>query len=335
LSNPENIAGMLYWTTPLIFSGLAVAIAFKAGLFNIGGQGQMMIGGLFSAIWAAEIIPKSGINFMNTKIFLIPTTILIGFIAGGIWGMIPGYLKAHRGAHEVIVTIMMNLLAINVATYLIGSNSYSPFLDKTSKDAHSQTDKISPEAQLQPLFPEVSSRLNISLFLGVVLIILIYILITKTNFGYKMRAVGLNSIAAESAGIDTKKITTLTMALSGGIAGLGGTFMVMGTYPFRYQIGMEGTLGFDGIAVSLIAQNSPFGILIAALFFGFLSQSAYNIDIKTEDVPPDLLYILQALVIIFAATPLISKKIISQLVYTKNFLKKKWNQASDPTEEKQ
>lgn len=304
-SDFSSILQILYWSSPLMLTGLAVAVAFQAGLFNIGGQGQMMLGGVFSAIWAAVIVPQN-LSFLNFPIFVIPTTILMGIIGGGIWGFIPGYLKAKTGAHEVIVTIMMNLIAISLVTYLIGSQSYSPFIDKSSVDAYSQTDKISKAGQIGLIFPNETGFLNWTTLLTIIIVIIVHLLLFDTNLGFKIRAVGFNKSAAENAGIQSEGIIIRSMTLAGALAGLAGTFYVMGTPPYRYVGGFEGTLGFDGIAVALIAQNSPLPIILAALFFGLLTVSKNNLDFS--NIPPDLIFTLQAWVIIFVAAPLIARR---------------------------
>ncbi len=310
LNDPKSILSIFYWATPLMLTGLAVAVAFQAGLFNIGGQGQMLIGGVAAAIWAAALVPD--ISLFQNRIIMISTTIIIGFLAGGLWGFIPGYLKAKTGAHEVIVTIMMNLIAISFVTYLVGSQSYSPFVDSTSVDAYGQTDTISEYAQVNLLIPNVSNTLNWTTIFTFIIVILIQIILFYTRYGFKIRAVGFNPTASKTAGINSDRIIMSSMFLSGGLAGLAGVFYVIGTAPYRYVSGFEGTLGFDGIAVALIAQNSPIAIAFAAIFFGFLTEGKNSLD-RTTDIPPDILFALQAFVIIFIAAPAISKWVIDRL----------------------
>lgn len=309
LSNRKNIYGLLAFATPLIFTGLAVAIAFQAGLFNIGGQGQMAMGACYGAIWAAVIGPQILPDFMVKSAFvMILSTMIIGFIGGAIWGFIPGVLKAKTGAHEVITTIMMNFVASAWIRYLVGSQTYSPYVDKTSINANSQTDIITPAAQLHPL-TSYSTKFTVAFFIAIIVIFIIHFLMSSTTFGYRIRAVGFNSKAATSAGINVDRMTILSMTLSGGLAGLGGVLYVMSVSPYRYYIGGEGTIGFDGIAVALIAQNAALAIGVAAIFFGFLYQSANNIDFKT-DQRPEIIYVVQAFVILFVAAPVIARSLI-------------------------
>ncbi|MHA2504017.1 MAG: ABC transporter permease subunit [Candidatus Kariarchaeaceae archaeon] len=306
LSNPKDVVKVLYWTSPLIMTGLAVAISFQAGLFNIGGQGQMVMGGAATGIFAASIAPALGWAIFDIPLIMVSLCMIIGFFGGFGWGYIPGWLKAKTGAHEVIVTIMMNFIATATVTFLVGSRSFSPFTDRSSPDAYGQTEQIMDSARIQLVFPEVSNFFNYSFFYSIIVAIILYIFVFRTNGGFKLRAVGFNPQAAKAAGIDNERVTILALALSGGVAGLGGAFYAMGTFPYRFIVGAEGTLGFDGIAVALIGQNNPLSIIGAALIFGFLAQSKGSLDINT-DIPADLVFVFQGLVILYAAAPQISK----------------------------
>lgn len=310
ISDGSALLQVLYWATPLMLTGLAVALAFQVGLFNIGGQGQLMMGAAFSAIWAAAIVPNN-LPFLDNdtffaRIIMVITTLLMGFIFGGVWGYIPGWLKAKTGAHEVITTIMMNLIAISLITFLVGSQTYSPFVDKSSTDAYSQTDLITDNSRFAAIFPNVNNNFNVSTIYTILILIIFQVLIFYTNYGFKLRAVGFNKTAAETAGIKSDRLIITAMTLSGGVAGMAGAFIVMGPTQFRYVDGLQGTLGFDGIAVALIAQNTPIAIILAAVFFGFLKQGKNTLDRQTT-IPPDLIFALQALVIIFVAAPLIAR----------------------------
>lgn len=305
IGNDADLAQVFYYTTPLIFTGLSVAIAFRAGLFNIGAQGQMMMGAVWAGIFASAIVPNY-LSFMEYPILIIPLTMLVGMLFGAIWGFIPGYLKAKTGAHEVIVTILLNLIAITIINYLVGSQTYSPFIDKTSLNAYGQTELISGSAKINPLFPQVSNFLDWSIFIAIIVAIIVHIILFKTNFGFKIRAVGLNPVAAETAGIDSDRIVILSMSLAGAMAGLAGALLVQGG--IRYVFGIESSYGFDGIAVALIGANNPLGVMFAALFFGFLFQSRLNLDANT-DIPPDLILALQAWIVLFAAAPMIARKL--------------------------
>ncbi len=307
INDPSNLAQALYWSTPLLMTGLSVAIAFQAGLFNIGSQGQMTMGASSAGIWAAAIVPHS-LTFLDTPILLIPTTMFVGIIMGGIWGYIPGYLKAEKDAHEVIVTILMNLIALTIVRFLVGSRNYSPYVDKSSTDAYNQTEAISSNARINLINPEFSTFLDYTIIVAVIVMFILQFMLYKTNFGYKIRAVGLNSKASEVSGINSKKIVKRSMFLSGGVAGLGGALLVMGE--IRYYAGIEYTFGFDGIAVALIGQNIPFATGISAILFGLLFQSRINLGENTE-IPPEIIIALQAWIVLFIAAPLIARKVIS------------------------
>lgn len=313
--NTSGIALVIFWSAPLILTGLSVAVAFRNGLFNIGAQGQMMVGGVFAGIWAAAIVPQTEwLSFLNVWFLLIPSTIVVGVLGGVIWGIIPGLLRAYTGAHEVIVTIMMNNIAYNFTFYLVGSSN-APFVDKgsTSAGAYGQTAQISKAAQIPPLFPDISQNLNATFFLVVIVVFVMAFILWRTSLGYKIRAVGHNKTAAEAAGIDSKRTTWISFAFAGGLAGLAGVIAVIGVFPYRYVYGSEGTVGFDGIAVSLIGQNNPIPILAAALFFGFLTQGRVNLDQNTQ-IPPDLIFAVQALVILLAAAPIIGVTVYKRLI---------------------
>ncbi|MHA2091291.1 MAG: ABC transporter permease [Candidatus Kariarchaeaceae archaeon] len=299
---------------PLALTGLAVAIAFKAGLFNIGGQGQMMIGGCFAGIWGAAIVPdpKYHLTFLDTPILMVPTILLVAFLFGGIWGFIPGFLKAHFGAHEVITTILMNLIAFSFATYLVGTPEYSPFVDLSSENAFSQTDVVADSARMSVINDDFSSALTYYILVAIIAITIAHLLIFKAKFGFRLRAVGLNKEAAETAGINSKRVTILAMFYSGGFAGLAGAYTVL-TFPYRFRIGNIGTTGFDGIAVALIGQNAPIGVAIAAILFGYLSFSRSVIERKSLDppIPKDIVFIFQAWIILFTAAPLIARRLMN------------------------
>jgi simple sugar transport system permease protein len=325
LSDSWSVSTILFWSVPLMLTGLSVAIAFKAGLFNIGGQGQLMIGGGFAAIWGAAIVPESELwsQFNNNPWFMIPTTLFAGILGGAIWGFIPGFLKAKTGAHEVITTILMNLIAISIINYWFVAPAHSPYVDTTiGPDAYGQSNPISKSARIPSLAGNptikkilnyfdwsINQSLNFSIILVILVIILSHILIYKMNFGYKIRAVGLNPVAAKTSGIRSDRVTIIAMTISGSLAGLAGTLIVMGVPTYRYVAGMESTFGFDGIAVALIGANSPIGVAFAALLFGFLRESGQTLERNTE-LPADLIIAFQGFVILFTASPLIAKRLI-------------------------
>jgi ABC-type uncharacterized transport system permease subunit len=292
LGNRDGWGNVLYRATPLIFTGLAVALAFQCGLFNIGGEGQMVMGG-FAITWI-------GFTFIKFPAFLlIPLCIIGGAVVGAMWAAIPGYLKARRGVHEVVTTIMLNWIAVAFTQYL--TMAYKP---KESWIPH--THKIAESARLSRMaeylnaigidFPK-SNLLNTAVLLAICTVIFVAFLLKRTKLGYEIRSVGFNPTAAECAGISVGKNTVLAMAISGAIAGLAGVNQVMG-YKHRFRYGVFEGLGFDGIGVAFIGRNSPFGVVLAALLFGILDHGGLAIDVSTK-VPREIVLVLKAAILIF------------------------------------
>ncbi|MFQ5892302.1 MAG: ABC transporter permease [Candidatus Methanofastidiosia archaeon] len=278
------IAQTLTKTTPLIFTGLCVALAFQCGLFNIGGEGQLYVGALASAF--------VGIYFDLPFFFHIPLAIIFGALTGGIWGIVPGFLKARFGAHEVITTIMMNYIGILFCSYLVNK----PF---KAEGWVAQTVIIKKSSQLPKLIPH--TQLSAAIILAIVCVYITYFILWKTTIGYEIRAVGLNPLSAEYGGISISKNIVLAMFLSGAIAGMGGAGEVMGLHK-RFIDGFSPGYGFDGIAVAILGRNHPFGVVLAALLFGALRSGGMTMD-RITDVPADLILVIQALVILFVAAP--------------------------------
>jgi simple sugar transport system permease protein len=292
LSWPDGIGYTLFYATPLIFTGLAVAVGFRCGLLNIGAEGQLTIAA-FAAAWA-------GITFARQSVwFLIPISAIAAILSGAVWGAIPGILKARFGSHEVINTIMMNFIAIGVASALTQSYFKQP------GDAILETAPIGAGAHISRLgewIPGMPQRipLNTSFILALLACALVYIFLWRTTWGYEIRVTGANPSAAEYGGISVTRQIVLAMAISGALAGMVALNEVMG-YRYRYYQGFSTGYGFTGIAVALLGRNHPGGVLIAALFFGGLIRGGLFVDIFTERVSKDLVLVLQALVILFVA----------------------------------
>jgi simple sugar transport system permease protein len=304
LGNRDGWGNVIYRATPLILTGLAVALAFQCGLFNIGGEGQMVMGG-FAITWI-------GFTFVNFPAFiLIPFCILGGAVIGGMWAAIPGYLKARRGVHEVVTTIMLNWIAVAFTQYL--TMAYKP---KESWIPH--THQIADSARLSRLaeylnavgidFPK-SNLVNTAVLLAIGAVIFVAFLLKRTKLGYEIRSVGFNPTAAECAGISVGKNTVLAMAISGAIAGLAGVNQVMG-YKHRFRYGIFEGLGFDGIGVAFIGRNSPFGVVLAAVLFGVLDHGGLAIDVSTR-VPREIVLVLKAAILIFVV---VSGEITKRLI---------------------
>jgi general nucleoside transport system permease protein len=292
----DNWGYTLFQATPLIFTGLAVSLAFKCGLLNIGAEGQLYVGA-FAAAWV-------GITFTKFPGFvLIPMAMIAAMGAGALWGAIPGVLKARFGSHEVINTIMMNFIAIGLISYL------TQRFYKEQGDPIMQTAPIAEQARiarfsslLSPFgvgFPQ-HIPLNVSFLLALVAAFLVWVFLWRTKWGYEIRAVGSNPAAAEYGGVSVRKQIVLAMALSGALAGMVGVNEVLG-YRYRYYHDFSANYGFSGIAVALLGRNHPLGVALAALLIGALNRGGLPVDIFTDKVSKDLVVVLQGIIILFVA----------------------------------
>jgi simple sugar transport system permease protein len=293
---PQSISNTLVRTTPYIFGGLSVALAFKAGLFNIGVEGQITMGALATAFVGYAV---QGVPFPLHLVLAV----LAGFVVGGLYGAIPGFLKATTGAHEVIVTIMLNYVAINVAGWLLGG----PMKDRNPAVAIAQTAPILPSARLPPMLPDPQFRVHWGFVVGLVAVVVVWWLLQKTTLGFEIRTVGANANAARYAGVPVRRTITLVMALAGGLAGLAGAMDVVGLN-YYYAAAFTAGYGFDSIAVALLARTDPFGIIPSALLFGGLAAGSARMQFLSQ-IPIDLIHIVQALVLIFVAAPILIRRL--------------------------
>src|SRR5258708_5784678 len=289
---PDGIGYTLFYATPLIFTGLAVTVAFRCGLLNIGAEGQLYIGA-FVAAWV-------GIKFAGASAWvLLPMCCLAAILAGAFWGGIPGVLKARFGSHEVINTIMLNFIAVALVSY------FTQYHYKVPGDPIMQTTTIGPTAHIARLgrfIPGLPERipLNLAFVLALICCVLVYVLIWKTKWGYEIRATGANPSAAEYGGISIRKQIILAMAISGRLAGIGGINEVLG-YRYRYYDGFSANYGFVGIAVALLGRNHPVGVFLAAILFAILLRGGIFVDAYTVQVSKDIVDMLQGIVIVFVA----------------------------------
>jgi general nucleoside transport system permease protein len=278
--------------TPLIFSGLAVAFAFRTGLFNIGVEGQYIVGQLAAAY--------VGVSWHLPPVLHAVVAVLVAMIASGLYAGIAGWLKARLGVHEVITTIMLNYVALFSANYIIRT-----FL----KGAGERTPDILPSASLasaalSDLFG--GARVNYGLIIALLMALIMWWLLWKTTTGYELRAVGFNPHASEYAGMNVRKNIVLSMVIAGALAGAGGAADALGVYGYmNISPGFTG-IGFDGIAVALIGANHPFGVILGALLFGGLSFGADNMQ-RVEGIPTESIRIIIAIVIYFVAASTIVK----------------------------
>jgi simple sugar transport system permease protein len=305
----KDVGYMLFYATPLIFTGLAVAVAFRCGLLNIGAEGQLYVAA-FATAWVGIKFGGTVVDVFGTDvdyswmslpaIVLVPLCILTAMVAGGIWGAIPGILKARFGSHEVINTIMLNFIAIALVSY------FTQYHFKKPGDAILQTVPIGEAAQIPrisqfiPGMPEFVP-LSVAFLLAITMCVLVYIFLWKTKWGYELRAVGENASAAEYGGISPRKQIVIAMTISGALAGMVAVGEVLGNR-YLYYHDFSGEVGFLGIAVALLGRNHPLGVFIAAIFFAILYRGGIFVDAFTEYVSKDLVEVLQAVVILFVAS---------------------------------
>ena len=276
----------LVTATPYIFAGLSVALGFRCGLFNIGAEGQFFIGALSSAF--------VGYSLVGLPAYIhLPLAVLAGAAGGALWGIIPGYLKAKFGAHEVVNTIMMNWIAFKLSDWLLnGPMKASGF--------HPVTPNVEVTAELPRFFPD-PIRLNWGLILAFVVAYALYWFLFKTTLGFEIRSVGANPDAAKYAGMSIVRNLVFVMALAGGLAGLAGSAQVLGVDHWVGQ-GFSAGYGFDAIALALLGKSHPFGVVLSALLFGFLRSGATRMQ-SMAGIPIDIISIIQGMVIIFIAAP--------------------------------
>ncbi|MFB6086602.1 MAG: ABC transporter permease [Halodesulfurarchaeum sp.] len=281
-------------TTLLIFTGLAVAISFRAGLFNIGVQGQLVLGGLAGALavlWTAPFLPPT---FLGST-FAVGIGVAVSALAGGIYGAIPGALKAYADANEVITTIMLNFVATGVAFFLVSAY----FKDPASQSI--ETRALPTFASLPTvLFREGAPFSIVALLLAIGLVGAVYYVLQHTAFGYDLRVSGLQPLAAEYGGVNAKRMITSTMTASGALAGIGGMLWVMMVLG-RWRVSVP-ALGFDGITVSILAGNQPLAVIPAAFLFGVLKSGGLSIQFQMG-VPPELIGVIRGFIILFVAMP--------------------------------
>ena len=289
LLNPRGLVNTLVASAPLILTGLAVAIPFHAGMFNIGAEGQFMMGALFGAVVGIYVDLPPGIH--------VVAVILAGMLGGMLWGFIPGLLKAWLGSHEVINTIMLNFIAIGLVNMLVRN---------VLKDPNPTTVQSLPlleSAQLFRIpFPGLaSSRLHPGIFIAVLMAVLAWYFLFKTTWGFSLRTTGLNPDAAEYAGIRPKRWYILSFMLAGSLAGMAGIMEVQGLSR-ALPVGFNAGYGFTAIAVSLLALNNPLAIIPSALIFGLLSVGGDFLQIRAG-LSVHIVSIFRALILLFVAAP--------------------------------
>lgn len=292
VGSPRNIAGTLMTASPYIFAGLAVALAFKCGLFNIGVEGQLGMGTL-AAAWAGFAIKD-----LPFPLHLI-VSIVAGLIAGLIWGAIPGLLKAYTGAHEVIITIMLNYVAQGIIAYFLGG----PLKDHSPGNVSARTPRILTSAEMPHVFVGTPWDISGGVIVGIIATVLVYLFLSRTTWGFEIKTVGANPHAARYAGMSVARNIVLAMALSGMLAGAAGAFEVTGSI-HRDELGFGVGYGFDAITVALLARTSPFGVIAAALLLGGLKSGASQMQFNTQ-ISGSIISVVQGLILLFVAADVI------------------------------
>lgn len=298
------LAGTIRRMTPLIFTGLSVAVAFKAGLFNIGASGQFLMGTLASV--------AVGTNFEGLPAIIhIPFALLAGIAGGMLWGAIPGILKVTTGAHEVIITIMLNYIAANFAGWTVYAGGTQgqrpgPLWDPTA-GAVSETADVLESARLPLIGGPPGYHLHYGIILSLLVALFMWWLIYRTIIGFELRTVGLNPKAARYAGMRVPQRIVLAMVLAGGLAGLAGAVETLG-HIYKYAPEFSGAVGFDGITVALLGQTHPLGVVLSAFLLGALDAGASRMQFDAG-VAADIIQIIQAAVLAFVAAPIIIRSL--------------------------
>lgn len=289
--SPGALSETAVWATPYIFAGLAVAVAFKGGLFNIGAEGQLAFGAVTAALIGYAL---PGWLHMSLPAYIhISLTVGLGMLAGAIWAAIPGALKAYTGGHEVINTIMMNYIALNITSFLLNG----PMKDPNPLNLSARTPEIALSAHIPPLFPDL--RVHWGFVLALIVAVIIWWLLWKTTLGFEIRTVGANPDAAKYAGVNVKRTIVITMALSGALAGLAGAIEVT-ALNYRHELGFSVGYGFDAIAIALLGKTNPFGVVAAAILFGAMRNGSTRMQFLTQ-IPVDIISVIQGLILLFVA----------------------------------
>lgn len=298
----DAISRTIRKATPFILTGLSVAFAFKAGLFNIGASGQFLMGTIFAA--------AVGVNFEGLPwIIHLPLAIGAGILGGALWGGIAGWLKVWKGAHEVISTIMLNYIAslfVSWTVYAGGTQGQAPgpLSDpEAAARAISETRDVWESARLPQLLPQLFDRVHWGILLAIAMAVLIWWILQKTTLGFEIRTVGENPHAAQYAGMRVGRTMILSMAIAGGLAGLAGAVETLGLN-YKFAPEFTGGVGFEGITIALLGQTHPLGVVLASFLMGGLYSGASKMQFDSG-VPGEIIQVVQALVLAFVAAPAI------------------------------
>ncbi|MYN16149.1 ABC transporter permease [Rugamonas sp. FT107W] len=288
--NPEGLSYTLFYASTFIFTGLAVSIAMQAGLFNIGAEGQMYFAGL--GLTLAMLAFDSSLPMW----ILIPIGMIGAALFGALWAFLPGYLQAKRGSHVVVTTIMFNYIAgalMNtvIVKYLVPAGEQNP-----ASRAFSAAAEMPRLNQWFPVLGE--TPLNISFFLAILALVIYGVMVSRSSWGFKLRATGLNKHAAHYAGVRISKMIITVMLISGALAGLGSVNSIMGSTHYL-SLNFVGGAGFVGIAIALMGRQHPVGIFLSAVLFGALIQGGFDLSLEKQNIPPETFIFIQGLIILF------------------------------------
>jgi general nucleoside transport system permease protein len=287
VGNTYNVGEMIQTVTPLIFTGLSVAFAFRTGLFNIGVEGQFIMGQLAAIAVATKLALPPGIHQI--------VALLAAVILGGLYAGIAGILKAKLQVHEVITTIMLNYIALGISNFLIRTMLHGSTTDRTAQIPNSASLHI---GWLSDMFS--GARMNLGIFLAILAVLLVYWILNRTVLGYELRAVGFNTFASEYAGMNVSRNITLSMIISGMFAAIGGAVQTLGVIGYMPVSAEFSGVGFDGMAVALIGNNNPFGVFLSAILYGGLSYGSTSMQ-RDLGVPTEIIRIVISIIIFLVA----------------------------------
>ncbi|GGE65752.1 ABC transporter permease [Massilia psychrophila] len=288
--NPEGLSYTLFYASTFIFTGLSVSIAMKAGLFNIGSEGQMYLGGL------GLTLAMLAFDASLPAWLLIPAAMLGASLFGALWAFIPGYLQAKRGSHVVVTTIMFNFIAASlmnfiIVKYLIPEGQQNP-ASRVSADAGAMP-------RLNAWFPVLGDTpLNVSFLLAIVALVIYGVMVWRSAWGYQLRATGLNQHAAHYAGVSINRTIIVAMLISGALAGLAAVNSIMGSTHYL-SLNFPAGAGFVGIAIALMGRQHPVGIFLSAVLFGALIQGGFDLSLEKPNIPQETFIFIQGLIILF------------------------------------
>jgi simple sugar transport system permease protein len=288
--NPEGLAYTLFYASTFIFTGLAVSIAMQAGLFNIGAEGQMYVGGL------GLTLAMLAFDASLPAWLLIPIGMAGAALFGALWAFLPGYLQARRGSHVVVTTIMFNFIAASLMNFLIVKYMIPEGEQNPASRVFSSAAAMPP---LNTWFPALGDTpLNISFLIAIVALVIYGVAVWRSSWGYKLRATGLNQHAAHYAGVKISRTIIITMLVSGALAGLAAVNSVMGSTHYL-SLNFPAGAGFVGIAIALMGRQHPVGIFLSSVLFGALIQGGFDLSLEKPNIPQETFIFIQGLIILF------------------------------------